>query len=120
MRALSVTVYVVFGTLALAAGIIALVMPGTIIPDAASSPLTAHLTREEGATFVFIGLMFFWCLSHYEQRRPVHLAFLTFIVLFAGIHWHDYLQNQRDIMSPLINTIPVLLLAITAPFARHH
>jgi hypothetical protein len=42
----------------------------------------------------------------------------VFIVLFAGIHWHDYLQSQRDIMSPLINTIPVLLLAVTTPFAR--
>lgn len=91
-----------------------------IIPEASSSSLISHLIREEGAALVFIGLMFFWCLSHYEQRRPVHLAFLIFIVLFAGIHWHDYLQSQRDIMSPLINTIPVVLLAVTAPFAREH
>jgi uncharacterized membrane protein len=118
MRAFTITVYVLFGVLALVAGAVALVAPGVIIPDATSSPLIVHLTREEGAAFVFIGLMFFWCISHYEQRRPVHLAFLVFIVLFAGIHWHGYLQNQADIMSPVINTIPVLLLAITAPFAR--
>jgi uncharacterized membrane protein len=118
MRALTVSVYALFGTLALVAGLIALATPAVIISEASSSGLVAHLTREEGAAFVFIGLMFFWCISHYEQRRPVHLAFLVFIVLFAGIHWHDYLQSQRDIMSPLINTIPVLLLAVTTPFAR--
>lgn len=118
MRALTVTVYVLLGTLALVAGAVALVTPGVIIPEAASSGLAAHLTREEGATFVFIGLMFFWCLNNYEQRRPVHLAFLVFIVLFAGIHWHDYLWNPRDITGALINTIPVVLLAITTPFAR--
>lgn len=118
MRRLTVTVYALFGTLALVAGVVALVTPSVIIPEASSSSLTVHLTREEGATFVFIGLMFFWCLSHYEQRRPVHFAFLAFIVLFAGIHWHDYLQNRGDIMGPLINTIPVLLLAVTAPFAH--
>lgn len=118
MRALTVTVYALFGTLALAAGLVALITPGAIIPEAVSSGLAAHLTREEGATFVFIGLMFFWCLSHYDQRRPVHLAFLAFIVLFAGIHWHDYLRSRGDIIYPLVNTIPVLLLAVTAPFAR--
>jgi uncharacterized membrane protein len=118
MRALTVSVYALFGTLALVAGLMALVTPSVVISEASSSELIAHLTREEGAAFVFIGLMFLWCLSHYEQRRPVHLAFLVFIVLFAGIHWHDYLQNRRDVMSPVINTIPVLLLAITAPFAR--
>lgn len=120
MRTLTVAIYALFGTLALVAGLVALVTPSVIIPEASASSLTAHLTREEGATFVFIGLLFFWCLSHYEQRRPVHFAFLAFIVLFAGIHWHDYLQNQRDIMSPLINTIPVPLLAITTPFSRPH
>lgn len=118
MRTFTTAVYTLFGMLALVAGIVALATPSVIIPDAASSGLTAHLTREEGATFVFIGLMFFWCISHYEERRPVHLAFLVFIVLFAGIHWHGYLQNRGDVMSPLINTIPVLLLAVTAPFTR--
>ena len=120
MRALTVTVYALFGTLALVAGVVALATPGVIVSEASASPLIAHLTREEGAAFVFIGLMFYWCLAHYEQRRPIHLAFLAFIILFAGIHWHDYLQSQRDIMSRVINTIPVLLLAVTSPFAREH
>lgn len=118
MRTLTVTVYALFGTLALVAGLVALVAPGVIIPDAVSSPLTAHLVREQAAGFVFIGLMFFWCLTHFEQRRVVHWALLVFTVLFAGIHWRDYLSAQREIISPLINSIPVLLLAVTAPFAH--
>jgi uncharacterized membrane protein len=120
VRQLTVAIYALFGTLALIAGLVALVAPSAIVAEASPSSLISHLTREEGASFVFIGLMFFWCISHYEQRRPVHFAFLVFIVLFAGIHWHGYLQNQADIMSPIINTIPVLLLAVTAPFARKH
>jgi hypothetical protein len=67
---------------------------------------------------VFIGLMFFWCIRHYEQRRPVHMAFLVFIALFAGVHWRDYLVNRGNVTSPLVNSVPVALLVVTAPFKR--
>lgn len=119
MKGLTVGLYWLLGALALAAGIAVLVMPSMIVPPEQSSDLIRHLLREEAALFVFVGLMFFWCATHYEQRRPVHLALLVFIVLFAGVHWHDYFRSTGgDIASPLVNTIPVALLAITAPFGR--
>lgn len=118
MKAFTVGVYALFGTLALAAGLVAWVMPAVALPAGEWTPLTSHLTRELSSAFVFIGLMFFWCIRHYAQRRPVHVAFLVFIVLFAGVHWLDYLGDRMDMMSPLVNSIPVALLLITAPFRR--
>ena len=118
MTAFTKFVYAALGTLALVAGLVALVMPSVALPPDGVNGLTSHLTRELSSAFVFIGLMFFWCLTHYEQRRPVHLALLVFIILFAGVHWMDYLGDRADIVSPLINTIPVALIAATAPFNR--
>ena len=118
MKAFTVGVYALFGFLAIAAGLAAFVSPALALPADEFTALTSHLTRELSSAFVFIGLMFFWCIRHYEQRRPVHLAFLAFIVLFAGVHWLDYFGDRRDVMSPLLNSIPVGLLAITAPFGR--
>src|SRR5687768_8968668 len=69
--------YALFGGVSLIAGAAALLAPGIVLGDA-TTPLTAHLIREEAAAFVFIGLMFFWCIRHFEQRRPVHLALLVF------------------------------------------
>src|SRR4030095_2028045 len=117
MRTATRAVYALFGGLATIAGAVSLVAPATVLPDG-RSPLAAHLIREEAAAFVFIGLMFFWCIRHYDHRRPVHLGLLLFTALFAGIHWHDYLRDQRSLLSPLINTLPMLALAVTAPLAR--
>jgi len=111
-------VYIVFGTLALLAGVVALLRPAIILPDVYSH-LTAHLIREEAACFIFVGLMFFWCFFHVDERRPVHLALLAFTAIFAGIHWADYLRDLRDLRSPLVNTLPVLILAVTAPWASN-
>ena len=118
MTAFTKVLYALLGTLALVAGAVAIVMPGVALPPNGVNGLTSHLTRELSSAFVFIGLMFFWCLMHYQQRRPVHLALLVFILLFAGVHWNDYLQGRSEFMSPLINTIPVALIAATTPFRR--
>lgn len=118
MKAFTFVIYAVFGALAVSAGTAALLVPALALPREMYSPMTAHLIREQAAGFVFIGLMLFWCLSHFEQRRPVHFALLLFTGLFAAIHWVDYLREHRDVLSPVINTLPVLALVATAPFAR--
>ena len=118
MKGLTVGLYWLLGALALAAGVAVLVMPSLILPPEQASGLIEHLLREEAALFVFVGLMFFWCATHYEQRRPVHLSLLVFLALFAGVHWLPYFQGGNDLISPLVNTIPVVLLAVTAPFGR--
>ena len=109
--------YVAFGTLALLAGAAALLRPTLILAPDVYSHLTAHLIREEAECFIFVGLMFLWCLFHFDQRRPVHFALLLFTAIFAGIHWADYLRDLRNLGSPLVNTVPVLILAVTAPWS---
>jgi hypothetical protein len=118
MKLFSRVVYIVFGALAVISGAAALLAPSLVLGSDVYSPLTAHLIREQAAGFVFIGLMFFWCLTHFDQRRPVHLGLLLFTALFAAIHWADYLQDRRQLWSPLVNTLPALALAVAAPFGR--
>lgn len=118
MKSLAKAVYVVFGTLGVGLGIVALVRPALALPPETVSPLTAHLIQEQGAEGIFIGLMAFWCLFNLPRRRPVHIALLVFTALFAGIHWAEYLQARRGFASPLFNSIPFLAFLITAPFSR--
>ena len=115
MKHLTIGVYVLFGAASIIAGIAAILAPSLILPGSDRSRLSAHLIQEEGAAFVFLGLMFLWCLRHFDQRRPVHLALLLFTGLLAAIHWAGYLHEPGLVRSALVNTVPVLILAITAP-----
>lgn len=118
MKTLTIGVYGLLGFLAMAAGLVAYIRPAVALPSDQVTGLTAHLTQELSSAFIFIGLMFFWCLRHYQQRRPVHLALLVFTVFFAGAHWPDSFGDRRELVSILVNSVPVALLAITAPFGR--
>lgn len=110
-------VYAVFGWLAILAGVAVLVMPSLLVhPN--DPPVIAHLLREEAAAFVFIGFMFLWARRHFSSRRPVHLAFLVFTALFAAVHWVDYFGHAGGIWPPLLNTVPFVLLLLTAPRRR--
>ena len=108
-------VYAVFGALALAAGVAALIRPSVALPPDGVTPLTAHLVREQGAQGVFIGMMAIWYLFHLEERRPVHLALLVFAALFSAVHWLEYFEARRTLASPLVNSIPLLALALITP-----
>jgi hypothetical protein len=118
MNRIARLVYGLFGTLATALGLLVLLDPAVALPAEALSPLTVHLIREQGAEGVFIGLMAFWCLFHFEQRRPVHLALVLFTALFAAVHWVEYVHARRALMSPLVNSLPFLAFLLTTPFTR--
>jgi hypothetical protein len=118
MKAATLMTYGVFGTLAIVLGATGLLFPALAVPREAYSPLTAHLVREQGALGVFLGLMAFWCLRHFEQRRPVHFALLLFAALFAAVHWAEFVQGQRHLLSPVMNSLPLLALSVTAPIRR--
>ena len=94
MKAFTVGLYSVMGGLALAAGVAILVMPSLLLspaeydrPDAASAPGGGGAVCLPRSDVFLVPL-------HYDQRRPVHLALLVFIVLFAGVHWNDYLSSE--------------------------
>src|SRR5262245_10002408 len=117
-RTVATLVYALLGTLAVAGGILALLNPSVAVPPDAATPVTWHLVREQGSEGIFIGLMFFWCALHYGERRPVHFALLLFAALFAAIHWSEYFSGRRELLSPLLNSVPFVLLVVTAPWPR--
>ena len=108
-------VYGIFGALAIGLGLLVLFNPALALPPDAYSSLTSHLIREQGAEGVFIGIMAIWCLFHFEERRPVHLALLLFAALFAAIHWTGYFHGRRHLTSPLVNSVPFLAFLATTP-----
>ena len=113
MKGFARAVYLVLGGLILGLSVLALVRPELALHPEETSALTKHLVREQAAGGVFIGVMALWCFFHFERRRPVHLALLLFTALFAAIHWAEYLQQRRRLTSPLVNSAPFVLLAVT-------
>src|SRR5262245_5625480 len=109
-------VYGLLGTVYTGLGVVALVRPSIVVSAATDNALTAHLTQEQGAEAVFIGLMTWWCAFQGRERRPVHFGLLLFTFLFAAIHWAEYAHGRRQIVSPLVNSIPFLLLLLVTPF----
>jgi hypothetical protein len=116
MRAITIGLYGVGGALAVVGGLVAVAAPRMILPGPETTPLAAHLIQEEGATFVFIGSMLLWCTRNFERRRPVHLAMVVLTALFAVIHWMGNVRHPEYIARGLVNTVPFVLFAVTAPF----
>jgi hypothetical protein len=112
MKKISFLVYTLYGSVAILAGLTALLFPNTLEPDA--SARLVHILREGGAALVFVGLISFWLLFHYEQRRTVHLLLTGFAFLIAGIHWFDYFGGRKPLASALLNSVGfAVLLAMT-------
>jgi hypothetical protein len=119
MRKINIVLYALIGAGAVLFGVAALFSPTFLESEAVQSGELRHILREQGAAVVFLGLMSFWCIVHYEQRRGVHYFLVLFGLLLAGIHWNDYLQGTRPIMSGVINSVPLLvLLVMSIPLLR--
>jgi hypothetical protein len=112
MKKVSLLVYGIYGTAALLVGVTALLFPATLEPEAPSRLI--HVLREGGAASVFVGLMSFWLLFHYDQRRTVHLLLTVFAFLIAGIHWFDYFGGRKPLASALLNSLGFAVLAALA------
>ena len=108
MKKISFLVYALYGSVALLVGVTALLFPTTLEPDAPSRVI--HVLREGGAASVFVGLMSFWLLFHYDQRGTVHLLLTVFAFLIAGIHWFDYFGGRKPLASALLNSIGFAVL----------
>ncbi|HEX5054002.1 MAG TPA: hypothetical protein VFZ65_19645 [Planctomycetota bacterium] len=77
-----------------------------------------HQSRELGAFAVFLGWMHVWCLRHYERRLPVHAGLVLFAALLSGIHWREWVVGARTIVSPLVNSVPFVVLAAMLPSGK--
>ena len=108
MKKLSLLVYALYGIVGIFIGLAAILFPTALEPDASSRFI--HIFREGGAASVFVGLVSFWLLFHYEQRRTVHLLLTVFAFLIAGIHWFDYFAGRKPLASALLNSVGFAVL----------
>ena len=114
MKKMNQIIYGVFGIGAILFGVLALLFQGALLSEAHRSfPLT-HIFREEGAAAIFVGLMSLWCIFNYERRASVHYFLMAFAFLIAAIHWFDYFAGYLPWMSPLINSVPFIVLTTMA------
>ena len=118
MRRVNSIIYGLLGGGALLIGIAGLLFPAVVVPEAAHDSQVSHLVREEAAAAVFIGCMFLWCIFNYERRNVVHYFLIVFTFLMAAIHWFDYLQGHKNWVSPIINSVPVIVLTTMALLSR--
>jgi hypothetical protein len=119
MKKISIVVYALIGAGAILYGAGALFFPTFLESESAQSGELKHILREQGASVVFLGLMSCWCIVRYEQRRLVHYFMTLFGLLLAGIHWNDYAQGTRPLMSGVVNSVPFLaLFVMSIPLLR--
>ena len=114
MKKANSIIYGLFGAIAIFYGAVNLLFPTFMVPEVARSFLLSHILREQAAMAIFIGCMFLWCIFNYERRSAVHYFLTVFAFLLAAIHWLDYLTGHLNWMSPLYNTVPLIVLVIMA------
>jgi hypothetical protein len=115
MKKLSLVVYGLYGSVAILAGLTALLFP-TMLESHAPSTELIHIFREQGAALVFVGLMSLWLLFNYDQRRTVHFFLTLFAFLIAGIHWFDYFGGRKPLASAVLNSLGFVVLLALAIF----
>jgi uncharacterized membrane protein len=118
VKKLNFIVYGLFGGGAFLIGIAGLLFPSMVVEEAGRDSLVSHLVREEAAAAVFIGCMLFSCIFNYERRNVVHYFLIVFTFLMAAIHWFDFLRGHKNWVSPIINSVPVLVLTMMALLSR--
>jgi hypothetical protein len=109
--------YALLGTLATAGGLVIVFKPGVILPPEAGA-MARHLAQEQGALFVFVGIMLLWCFRSAAPRRTVHLALIAFLALFSGVHWAGYFDDAGGLFGAVGTAVPIVLLAATIPGRR--
>ena len=114
MKKANSIIYGLFGAIAIVYGVVNLLLPTLMVPEAARSFVLSHILREQAAMAIFIGCMFLWCIFNYERRAVVHYFLMVFAFLLAAIHWFDYLRGHLNWMAPLYNTVPLIVLVLMA------
>ena len=121
-RILAQSLYALLGVVFLLAGVSVLLLGTGWLPDPVRDLIldigrgdgnTLHVMQEFGSLLVFVGLITFWFLGHYDQSRPFHWALTLFWGLFALVHWVDVRGEFHVDLGQVINTTPFgLFLAV--------
>jgi hypothetical protein len=68
--------------------------------------------QEFGSLLVFVGLITFWFVRHYDRSWPFHWAMTLFWGLLALVHWFDVRGPVESVIGPAINTVPFGLFVL--------
>jgi hypothetical protein len=121
IETLAKSVYGFFGTLFLIVGATVLLLHTGLLPEplknivmgfAHQDELAVHLIQELASILIFVGLITFWFIRHYEHSKTYHWAITTFWALFAFAHWVDGREGPRSVRGPLINTVPFIVFLL--------
>ncbi len=121
-RVVAQSLYSLAGAVYLIAGVSVLLLGTGLLPGPVrewivligqDQPNTLHIMQEFAATLVFVGLITFWFVRHYERSRPFHWAMTLFWGLVSLVHWFDIRGTFSYDVGQVINTIPfALFLAV--------
>src|SRR5882724_660796 len=134
IKSIAKFVYGLVGMIFLIVGATVMLLHTGLLPEAVKSTLMAfahgdslavHLIQEMASILVFVGLITFWFIRHYQQSKVFHWAMTTFWALFALAHWFDGREGPRSVRGPMINTIPFVVFLLigllrTGSDARAH
>ncbi len=121
IKAIAKLVYAIIGTIFLLGGGTVMLLHTGLLPDAVKNAvmnfahgdsLAVHLIQEMASILVFVGLITFWFIRHYQQSKVFHWAMTTFWALFALAHWFDGREGPRSVRGPMINTIPFVVFLL--------
>jgi hypothetical protein len=120
-RTLAQSLYGMLGAVFLVAGIAVLLLGTGLLPPAVRDMIvdvgrdngnTLHIMQEFASLLVFVALVTFWFIFHYDQSRPFHWAMTLFWGLFALVHWFDIRGSFHFGLGQLINSIPFVLFLV--------
>jgi hypothetical protein len=121
IKVIANSLYGFFGAVFLVVGIGVLLMPTGLLPDTVETFVmnfghgdltTLHIIQELSSVLVFVSLITFWFIRHYQQSMPFHWAMTTFFGLFALAHWFDVRGTFHSGRGQMINTIPFILFVL--------
>jgi hypothetical protein len=112
-------IYAALGVVFTTGGCIALFNPeSNLIPPETSPSIEGyiltltenvlHTTMELATAIIPIGLLLIWAAINPNQTEKINYFFLLFFILFSSIHWYEFFRGNRTIISPLINSIPLV------------
>jgi hypothetical protein len=117
-RAFVKCLYGLIGVIFVVLGTTVLLFNTGILPDAVRRALleesrgdltTLHVVQELGTALVFIGLITFWFIRHYQRSQAFHWMLTVFWGLLALVHWFDVRGPSTSTIGPLINGMPFML-----------
>ena len=77
-----------------------------------------HFTMELSASIIALGSLLLWGSFNANSSQKLDYLFVGYFILFSGLHWFEFFQDNRTIMSLLINSIPLFLFGMVLLLRR--